>query len=445
MSKKQQLTVRRLEYGIGMRAVNALLGLIDTMGFPLGNVERGNVLYHATRRKRLAEFGDSRFLQYFDHYLEAANKLPLTAFGRVVTRQAALKALANRLMVERYVHRYPRVKEIPIQRPIFIVGFPRTGTTLLHHLLSQDPGYRSLKFWELHTPVPVRLDDPEKDRALRVNIARRTLAGVRYVAPEMRVMHQTDPHTPEECWQLFYNNFGAMNMDLQTGCYDMGNFLFERDMVWVYKQYKRYLQILAHRHPTRIYVLKCPEHLWFLDSLLEVFPDAAIIQTHRDPYNCLASYCSMISLNRRMLYGRIDPLEVGRHISERFHTGITRAMAVRDQRGDDNFFDVDFRELIKQPRDVIRSIKSWHGMDHDQESERRMDEWFETKRDDAKGKHVYTGEMWGLDVGEIHDRYGEYINRFGVWTKAAGIPGGDREKTSDVVAIAQQLPPAPGD
>ena len=445
MSKKQQLTVRRLEYGLGMKAVNALLGLIDKLGFPLGNIERGNVLYHATRRKKLAEFGDSRFLGFLDHYLEVSRRLPLTSFGQVTTRQAALKALANRLMVERYVQRYPRVKEIPIKRPLFIVGFPRTGTTLLHHLLSQDPGYWSLKFWELHTPVPVRLDDPEKDRAARVNIARRVLAGVRLIFPEMRVMHQTDPHTPEECWQLFYNSFGAMNMDLQSGDLEMGDWLFDQDMVWVYKQYKRYLQILAHRHPTRVFVLKCPEHLWFLDSLLEVFPDAGIIQTHRDPYNCVASYCSMISLNRRMLYGKIEPHEVGAHISHRFLTGIQRAMKVRDERGDKNFFDVDFRQLVKEPRQVIRSIKAWHGMDHDEESERRMDEWFDTKRDDAKGKHVYTGEMWGLDVQDIHRRYGEYIERFGVWTKAAGIPGGDREKTSDVQAIASKLPPPPGD
>ena len=120
-------------------------------------------------------------------------------------------------------------------------------------------------------------------------------------------------------------------------------------------------------------------------------------------------------------------------------------MKVRDERGDANFYDVDFRQLIKTPRDVIRAIKDWHGLDHDQESERRMDEWFETKRDDAKGKHVYTGEMWGLDVADIHQRYSRYIERFGVWTKAAGIPGGDREKHSNVVALAKQLPLAPGD
>ena len=153
----------------------------------------------------------------------------------------------------------------------------------------------------------------------------------------------------------------------------------------------------------------------------------------------------MISLNRRMLYGKIEPHEVGKHISHRFLTGIQRAMKVRAEVGDKNFYDVDFRELIKKPRDVIRGIKKWHGMDHDGESERRMDEWFETKRDDAKGEHVYTGEMWGLDVNDIHTRYGEYIEHFGVWTKAAGIPGGDREKTSDVQAIAEKLPPPPGD
>jgi len=441
---KQQLTIKRLTYGPGMKLINALAGLVVHLGLPAGNIERGNVLYWATRRKRLAEFGDSRFLKFFDHYLESSARMPLTPFGRVVTRQSALKALANRLMVERYVHRFPRVESIPVKRPLFIVGFPRSGTTLLHHLLSQDAGYRSLKFWELHTPVPVIMDDPEKDRTFRVNVARRVLKFVNVMFPEQRVMHQTDPHSPEECWQLFYNAFGAMNMDLQTGQTEIGEWLFQQDMSWIYRQYKRYLQILAHQHPTRLYVLKCPEHLWFLDSLLKVFPDAGIIWTHRDPFNCVASYCSMISLNRRMLFGRIDPLEVGAHISGRFHVGVQRAMAVREERGDDRFFDVQFRTLVKDPRAVVRAIKAWHGMDHDEESERRVDEWFEAERTDAKGKHVYSGDMWGLQVDEIHQRFGDYIQRFDIPIRSAGVPGGDREKYSRPVD-PEQLPAPPGD
>jgi hypothetical protein len=440
---KQELTLRRLDYGPLLETVNALSALIVRLGLPPGSIERGNILYWATRRKKLAEFGDPRFLRFFDNYIDTSNSLPLTPFGKVVTRQTALKALANRLMVERYVHRYPRIETIPVARPLFIVGFPRTGTTLLHHLLSQDPGYRSLKFWELHTPVPVYLDDPEKDRTFRVKVARRTLALANLVAPEMRVMHQTDPHSPEECWQLFYNCFGSMNMDLQTGAHRMGDFLFQQDMTWVYQQYRRYLQILAHRTPTRLFVLKCPEHMWFLDALLEVFPDAGIIQTHRDPYNCVASYCSMISLNRRMLFGKIDPKEVGRHITDRFHTGIERAMDVRARRGDARFYDIGFRDLIKDPRAVVRDIKRWHGMDHDEESERRMDEWIETKRDDEKGKHVYDAAMWGLDVDTVHERFAAYIARYPVDIQHPGVAGGDREDRSGGIDT-NPLPPVAG-
>jgi hypothetical protein len=197
-------------------------------------------------------------------------------------------------------------------------------------------------------------------------------------------------------------------------------------MAWVYGQYRRYLQILAHRCPTRIFVLKCPEHLWSLDALLEVFPDAGIVQTHRDPFNCVASYCSMISLNRRMLYGRIDPREVGRHISGRFLLGIERAMEVRRRRGDDRFYDVAFRDLVDDPRAVVRAIKRWHGMDHDEESERRMDEWLESERADAKGRHAYDGAMWGLDAEAIHGRFAAYIERHKVGILQPGVAGGDR-------------------
>ena len=105
----------------------------------------------------------------------------------------------------------------------------------------------------------------------------------------------------------------------------------------------------------------------------------------------------MISLNRRMLFGKIDPHEVGRHITGRFLTGIERAMKVRDERGDANFYDVDFRQLIKTPRDVIRAIKDWHGLDHDQESERRMDEWFTV----VEGRALL--ELRDLATGERRD------------------------------------------
>ncbi len=421
----EDLTLKRLDFRRSIKAIDLLCRGVVKTRLPAGRLDRDDILKWATRRKRLDEFGDPRFLHFFDKFMELIEPLPYSGLGRLITRQMVLKALANRLMVERYVERFPEVERIEVRRPLFVVGFPRTGTTLLQRLLSLDEGYRSLKFWELHTPVPILIDRHVADRRRRIQVAERALRITNWLFPEMPQMHQTDALTPEECWQLFFPTFGFFNFDLQAGLYDWGNWLFEQDMSFPYGEYRRCLQLLAHQEPTGLFVLKCPEHMWFLDAVLKVFPDAGIVWTHRDPFHSVPSYCSMISLNRRMLYGRADPLEVGAHITDRFHVGVSRAMALRERVGEERFFDVRFHELIRDPAAMVRRIKAWHGMDHDQRSEAAVERWLSTGRSDARGKHRYSAQMFGLRAERIHDVFADYIERFQVRI-TSGVAGADR-------------------
>jgi hypothetical protein len=246
-----------------------------------------------------------------------------------------------------------------------------------------------------------------------MKIASQILKMAYFVAPEMGAVHEVRVDSVEECWPLFSPTFAVLNYDLQSGFDDFGSWLLSHDMSGPYREYRRELQLLAHHRSTGNFVLKCPEHLWFLDALFEVFPDACVVWTHRDPLDSVASYCSLMSLNRRMIYGSFEPLEIGTRISERFHLGVSRAMAVRDSLNREaQFHDVDFAHLVANPMAVVREITDRFQLDLDQSDEARIQDWLSTRRADTRGSHQYRAETYGLDVRETRERFREYVERF---------------------------------
>ena len=299
---------------------------------------------------------------------------------------------------------------------MFVLGFPRTGTTLLQNLLCLDPGRRSLPFWELTHPTPIS-EDSVQDRNVRIRSAERVLSMAYRLAPEMRTIHEIKASTPEECWYLFFHCFAVLNYDLQTGVGHFGDWLLKEDLGWAYASYQRQLTFLNHHWPANNLVLKCPEHLWFLDALLEVFPDACIVWTHRDPVASIASYCSLISLTYRMHFGEMQPTRIGAHIQKRFHQGVTRAMAARDAFDNDNiFFDVRFHELVQDPAKMIGRITEHFGLQP--VAEEAIANWLNNGRADKRGAHQYSAERYGLDRARILDQFQPYIDRFGIQVKS---------------------------
>ena len=213
---------------------------------------------------------------------------------------------------------------------------------------------------------------------------------------------------------MFSMSFSTLNVDLAGGMRDYGSWLLEQDMTWCYREYRERLQLLLDREPAEQLVLKCPEHLWFLDALLEVFPDACIVWTHRDPIACIASYCSMVSLNLRTVWGKYDAHEVGRHISKRFLQGVSRAMAVRERVGDDRFFDVDFVELVQDPLAMVERIQGHFGLESTLGGREAMEQYMSTERKDARGKHRYDAVRYGLEEDVVAGAFGDYTSRFGI-------------------------------
>lgn len=409
----RQYTVNRLEIAPTLKLVNAAVGIAGWLGVPFGKLDVDSVLRAAQRKTGLQDFGDDAFIPLMRRLFRYADAGRVTRLGEIALRQTAFASVSNRLRIEDYIQRHPEVEDIPIERPIFIVGFPRTGTTLLQNLLSLDEGHRSLKFWELYNPVPVH-DDPEVDRKKRIRKAKEVLAVAKTVAPEMPVVHDIKADTAEEDWFLMCNTFAVMNNDLANGLVRWGDYLMRHDMTGPYREFRRMLQVLAHWHPTGRFVLKCPEHLWFMDALFEVFPDACIVWPHRDPVSCIASYSSMISLTRRAWFGRIHAEYIGEHVTDRFLGGVTRGMATRDRVGEERFFDTRFEQLTRDPVQAVRDIKAHFDIPHGDEEDRAVRHYLAQPREDKPGRHVYSAAQWGLEVKEIYGRFEPYTDRFGI-------------------------------
>ena len=410
-------TVSKLDYNATLRIANAVARAGEALGLRLGRLDAGSILDAARRHTGLEDWGDEAFLVPMRKLVEeVAKREDFTPLARVIMRQTWIRAVCNRLWIRDWTKRHPEVFERKVERPIFVLGFPRTGTTLIQNLLALDPARRGLPFWECTCPAPL-VEDVLVDREQRRRTTRMMLQAAYRAAPEMAQVHFIDVETIEECWPLLANSFTVMNWELQSGLEPYGDFIQnEIDMRGPYGEYKATLQVLLDRNPAEQLVLKCPEHLWFVDALLSVFPDACIVWTHRDPYDTIASYSSLMSLQWRTLFGRIDRPKIGDFMERRMHVGIERAMDARTRHDPARFFDVRFCDLVADPAKVLEDISTHFSLDLSTGHRAKVKEYLSRKRGDEPGRHVYDGALYELDRDRVHERYKHYIDTFGIQT-----------------------------
>ena len=407
-------TVSRLSPPPLLRAVDRFAGLAASLSLPAVDIRPQSIL-DAVARQTGGSWGDEHFIEPMTRVLEEVARPPFAPFARLYGRAVATRAVRNRVDIERHLARHPRILDIPIRRPVFVVGFPRTGTTLLQNLLAQEPGARALPFWELTNPTPLHAD-PARDASLRRRRAAADLRMATVAAPEMPIVHDVSVDTAEECWALMANTFSVLNYDLAHGAHAFGDWLLDQDLTWAYREYRRMLQIALHRASANTLVLKCPEHLWFLDALLRVFPDACVVWTHRDPVRSVASYCSMVTLSRRLDFGTVDPPALGAHIERRFAQGIDRALAVRATADPARFLDVRFEDLTADPAGTVRAIREHFDLPLTDAGLQNVQSWLDRPRQDTPGRHIYRAERYGLHTERTPAAFSDYTERFDIPT-----------------------------
>jgi len=399
-----------------VRALNIGGRAMKEAGVPRLPLDADGLMEAACRRTGLGDFGAPTFeapLRLLVRSLEADAGLSL--FGRIAARQDLKQILTNRLRMEDDCRRHPEIRRGAVARPLFITGMPRTGTTLLHGLLAQDPMARSPMGWETLFPSP----PPQRSRFKkdkRIEIAQFQMSMLYRVVPEFKRIHGVGARLPEECLVVTAPTFYSFQFQTMYHVPTYQSWLEAQDLTPSYRGHKRFLQHLQWRCSGDWWVLKAPAHIFGLPELFGVYPDARVVMTHRDPLPVVASLASLTTVLRSAFSDTVDPLAVGPEMSERWGRGLAKALddraAGRVPAG--QILDVAYRDLVDDPIATVRRIYDWADLPLTGAAEAQMRAFLADHRKDKHGRHEYTLEQFGLDPDEEARRYHEYSQRFGL-------------------------------
>jgi len=359
--------------------------------------------------------GDGSWRPGLGEVLAAARADPQPAVRQMVTAEVA-RLLAIRLRLADDEAAHPEITAAPIDRPLVIVGFPRTGTTYLHELLTLDPATRAPLAWESRTPWPA------PDVATYACDPRIAATQARYDAmlatrPEFRTMHAFGARLPAECHEIMMLHFASANFWHRFGLSSYAAWFAAARHSGKYRTHQRVLQELQWKGPRGRWTLKSPEHLFDLAELLETYPNACLVQTHRDPATAMASLARLIYANQAMYIPRADPREVGAVVRALWGTAFERAVADRSLPGVDGaVLDVAYRDLVARPADTVRAIYERFGLPYTNEFHRALTGHLERQRsghgDGGGREQVRDDSDYGLTARDLAGAFPGYRERF---------------------------------
>jgi hypothetical protein len=401
---------------LGIRLCNWVGRRLEQCGVHLHRLTEASILNAARREAGLSDFGDEGFLVPLRQLLQSLrDEARLHPVGRWLMRRRLLDVLINRLRMHDDLKRNPEILDVPVRRPLFVTGLPRTGTTLLYNLLSQDPAGRPLTMWEAcWLSPPPRAETRNTDP--RIKQARRLVKLAYWLAPQLRTVHPLNADGPEEDLTLTLNTLISAGFSMLARLPGYEAWLRQLSLpekVTAYQDYRRQLQYLQWRCSADHWVLKTPVHLVALDALLNVFPDACVVQTHRDPAKVVPSFCSLIAVFRGMGTDELDLRALGAWGLENCADLLDRAAKAR-QTTPGNVLDVRYAELICDPIGTVHRIYDHFGYPRSDRMDTRMRQWLTEDGHDRKPPHRYDPEQFGLDRATICEQFGAYCERHGL-------------------------------
>lgn len=334
--------------------------------------------------------------------------------GTQYFQEFLLRLLTNHLKLQADYDRFPEIQAVPLHRPLFVVGLFRSGTTFLHNLLSQDPRCRWLRVAEALYPTPA----PQPDRWAedpRIAQAIQHITFQTALAPEFSAAHYIDAVRPAECSRLFEHDLIGHLFDFRVEVPTYSQWLRQQDLTAAYRSYRQQLQYLSWQWPHSHWVLKAPAHLLALDTLLNVFPDAAIVYLHRDPLQVLPSCCSLAATGRKRFSHQGDAVTLGAHWLTLLQESALRALKVRDGLDDAQrspFYEVSYQKLIHNPQETIARIYDYFDYELTPEMEEHLQVWIGENPQHKHGVHRYSLEQFGLSNEVVKTAFLPYYDRF---------------------------------
>ncbi len=376
----------------------------------------------AQRRTGLTDFGSEAFRLPLERLVVALEReANLSLLGRLTVHRHLVSLLETALDLQHDRSLYPAVEAQPISAPVFIVGLPRSGTSLLHNLMAQDRDTRAPLTWEVMFPAGF----PETPGALR-RTRRRAVARLAWAhrfSPGFRRIHPLGADRPEECVALMAPAFTSA---LFHTLYRVPSYQdwFEADpQTQGFDIHYRMLQQLQSRRGATRWVLKGPAHLFSPKALLARYPDARLIQTHRDPLRAMPSIASLNSALRQVFSERVDCGEIGRDCAIRWGRALDRFLRERDTLPQERLMDMAYSELTTEPMAAMERIYAHLGWPLTLPVRKAMQGYLTENPKDTHGVHRYSLQAFGLDVREETQRFARYCERFDIRCDVDSKPG----------------------
>ena len=326
----------------------------------------------------------------------------LNGVGEMALQGQIVGALQNRLRVVDWRATHPEVAAEVVAAPLFVIGLPRTGTTLLSALLAEDPRRRALRRWESGdlVPPPEAATFTTDPRIEATRVAGQLLDSIN---PGFKAIHYEPAEGPTECVTLLAQHFTSLLWETVANVPTYGKWLLADDERDAYAYHHDALQLLQSRAPGR-WSLKSPHHGLALDALLAQYPDARIVVTHRDPVPVIGSLCSLV----RSLSGTFTDADhdayIAAHWVEVAETIVQRTADARARHADAAFLDVDYEDLLRAPLDVVAAIYAFDDMELTDDVVARMRAYLADNTQGRFGRHTYSLDEFGLHPDEIRER-----------------------------------------
>jgi Sulfotransferase family len=395
-----------------LRIADSLAEMAGVLRRPLQAEE---LIARARKETGLTDFGDIDFIEPLRCFLSScvAPEADLSLIGRLATKWDVVRFLSNLLRLQAEDASRPEIAAEQIERPIFITGLPRSGTTFLHRLMMADRDNRAPQVWETIFPWP---NPSGPDR--RAAVVAKQLKAFEWLAPEFRALHPLEATSPQECSEITAHVFRSLRFDTNYHVPSYRNWLDTdaRRHLPAYRFHRRFLSHLQYQdgHSSR-WVLKCPEHVFALRAIRAVYPDARLVFVHRDPVKVLLSVAHLTEVLRRPFSRSLDPQLIGRDESARWLAGAERMMETGDDAGlREPVCHVHHMDLISDPVATVDQVYRHFGMTLPGDAAAGIDRYTAERPNGGYGPRNYAFEDHGLNESVERERFRPYMLRFGI-------------------------------
>jgi hypothetical protein len=368
-----------------------------------------SLLSIAERQTGLNDFGDHRFLEPMAFLVESVEReAKLNALGRFIFVEHVVQLLRNRLYLELDWKLDPSIALRKIPKPVFITGLPRTGTTLLHSLLAQDTDlFAAPLTWQIIYPSPAQGEERR-----RIRQTESQLKWFELLVPGLKTIHPVAAELPQECVAIMSHCFMSEEFDTMFDLPGYESWVEGQDQRETYAFHKRFLQHLNPGAPERRFVLKAPAHLRAIEAILDIYPDAHILHTYRDPIQVVPSLASLIVTLKGAFSYNISPTESGPGAVDYCLRNLRKFFPSVERLSPNAYTDVAYLDLVRNPLAVVRWIYARLGEQLSPEAEAKMERFLAENPQGKRGRHRYSLADFGLQREAIDEQFRFYTERY---------------------------------